>query len=186
MKVKYYEKMTVLYNKPVGYTCSRKGIDSIFTLLPSDWIRRKPKLNSVGRLDKDSSGLLLLTDDGDFLHQIISPKKKVPKLYLVELEKKLNGTEKDLFLSGDLVIEKGKAPLKPVYLKKINDKCVELTLYEGKYHQIKKMFLKCHNKVVSLKRLKIGELSINEIKTGDWKMLNQKDVDLIFRRSNEK
>ena len=94
--------------------------------------------------------------------------------------------EKDLFLSGDLVIEKGKAPLKPVYLKKINDKCVELTLYEGKYHQIKKMFLKCHNKVVSLKRLKIGELSINEIKTGDWKMLNQKDVDLIFRRSNEK
>ena len=179
-KVDFYNKINIMINKPKGYVCTRVGENSIFNLLPEIWLNRRPKVNTVGRLDKDTSGMILITDDGLFLHKIISPKHKVSKVYKVKLEKKIGTIEKKIFESGKLIIKNESKPCKPVLFNQIDSFNVILTMYEGKYHQIKKMFSACGNQVVELSRIQLGSLTIENLKLGEWKELTKKDVGLLF------
>ena len=179
-KVLFCNKVNIMLNKPKGYVCSRVGDDSIFKLLPNIWLNRKPKVNTIGRLDKDTTGLILITDDGQFLHKIISPRNKVSKIYNVKVENEIGSNEKQIFESGKLIIENEIKPCKPVLFNQIDSFNVILTMYEGKYHQIKKMFSACGNKVVALSRTQLGLLKIGTLKVGEWRELDDKDMKQIF------
>jgi 16S rRNA pseudouridine516 synthase len=112
----------------------------VFDLLPPRFRLRNPPLSTVGRLDRDTSGLLLLTDDGQLLHRIISPKSKLPKVYLATLAQDLRGDEAAVFASGTLLLESETTPLLPAELEVPDARRARLTLHEGRYHQVRRMF----------------------------------------------
>ena len=155
-------------------------MQSIFNLIPNQWILRKPKVNTAGRLDIDTTGMIIITDNGKLLHKIISPKNKVPKVYRVKLKKEITNNYKSFFESGEYIIRGESKPCKPIQFKKIYKYSAELKLIEGKYHQIKKMFLALNNNVIELNRIKIGNLRLNGLKLGQWRELNDEDISLIF------
>jgi 16S rRNA pseudouridine516 synthase len=106
--------VVILLHKPLGMTCSHKEDGAlVYDVLPDRWRRRDPAISTIGRLDKDTSGLLLMTDDGDLLHRVISPRKQVAKIYRAQLARPLAGDEGALFASGELLLENDDRPLKP-------------------------------------------------------------------------
>lgn len=110
--------LVMLLNKPLGMTCSHKEDGAlVYDVLPDRWRRRDPAISTIGRLDKQTTGLLLLTDDGDLLHRVISPKRHVAKVYRATLARPLVGTEGALFASGQLVLENEDKPLSPAILE---------------------------------------------------------------------
>src|SRR5690606_26224170 len=133
--------LLLMLHKPVGYTCSTKDRGRlVYDLLPPRYALRSPVLSTVGRLDRDTSGLLLLTDDGQLLHRIISPKSKLPKVYEATLAEPLRGDEAALFASGTLMLESEATPLLPAGLEVLAPTRARLTLHEGRYHQARRMF----------------------------------------------
>ncbi|GAV20990.1 16S rRNA pseudouridine516 synthase [Mariprofundus micogutta] len=157
--------LTIIYHKPLGAVCSRKEDGQlIYADFPERWIDRKPPLSPVGRLDKETSGLLIVTDDGQLNHQLTSPKQHISKTYAVTLERPLNGNETELFASGKLMLEADDRPCLPAELTIINDTEVSLVLHEGRYHQVRRMFAAVGNHVNTLSRTHIGALSLNETK----------------------
>ncbi len=183
--LEFPDGLTIMLNKPLGYVCSHSVVDSIFELLPSQWEKRRPHLNTVGRLDKETSGLLIITDDGLLIHNIISPKKHIGKVYQVELEKPLHGEEADLFASGSLQLKGEDSPCLPAELKIIDKTHCEITLYEGKYHQVRRMFATTGNHVVSLHRSQIGGLSILNLKLGEYKILDKMELEVLFQHVSD-
>jgi len=141
---------------------------------------RKPVLSTIGRLDKDTSGALLFTDDGTFLHKVISPKSEVPKVYEVTLDRPLKGDETALFASGEMMLENEVKPLKPAELEVLGDTSARLTLHEGRYHQVRRMFAATGNHVTELSRSRIGNLGLDGVEEGSWKVLSEDDKALIF------
>jgi 16S rRNA pseudouridine516 synthase len=174
--------LTIMVNKPDGYTCSTEDADvTVYDLLPPRFERRNPGLSSVGRLDKDTTGLLLMTDDGPLLHRIIHPKYKLGKVYEVELDRPLEGHESEIFASGTLTLKSEGRPLLPAELEVTGEKTARITLHEGRYHQVRRMFAAVGNHVVSLKRISIGGLTLpNDLEEGEWRILEQKDLDTLF------
>jgi len=133
--------IVILLNKPLGMTCSHKEDgELVYDLLPERWQRRVPAISTIGRLDKQTSGLLLLTDDGALLHRVISPKRLVKKTYRATLARPLDGTEGDKFASGELMLASEDKPLAPALLEVISDTEALLTVTEGRYHQVRRMF----------------------------------------------
>ena len=133
--------MVVMLHKPLGATCSHKEAGMlIYELLPGRWKHRDPQLSSIGRLDKETSGLLLLTDDGAFLHKVISPKHHVAKTYFVTLDRPLQGHEAAVFAAGTLMLEREEKPLLPVEMEIVSPTVARVTLHEGRYHQVRRMF----------------------------------------------
>jgi 16S rRNA pseudouridine516 synthase len=174
--------MVVMLHKPLGVTCSHKESGAlIYDLLPGRWMRRDPQLSSVGRLDKESSGLLLLTDDGQLLHRVISPKKHVTKRYHVTLDRPLRGDETALFASGTLMLEREEKPLKPVAMDVLSPTTACVTLQEGRYHQVRRMFAAVGNHVTALHREAIGGLTLPEdLAPGAFRMLDSEAIARIF------
>ncbi|SHL54882.1 pseudouridine synthase [Roseibium suaedae] len=173
--------MVLLLNKPVGYTCSTKDQGRlVYDLLPDRFRMRKPVLSTIGRLDKDTSGALLFTDDGTFLHQVISPKAEVPKIYEAVLDRPLKGDEAALFASGEMMLESEVKPLKPAELEVLSETHVRLTLHEGRYHQVRRMFAATGNHVQELARIRIGKLDLEGVAEGEWKLLGEEDKARIF------
>ncbi|WP_306143360.1 pseudouridine synthase [Roseibium sp. MMSF_3412] len=173
--------VVILMNKPVGYTCSAKDQGRlVYDLLPDRFRVRKPALSTIGRLDKETSGLLLFTDDGTFLHKVISPKSEVPKVYDVTLDRPMNGTEADLFASGEMMLESEEKPLKPAELDVIDETNGRLTLHEGRYHQVRRMFAATGNHVTALRRSRVGSLGLDGVDEGNWKVLSDTEKSLIF------
>jgi 16S rRNA pseudouridine516 synthase len=174
--------MVVMVHKPVGVTCSRKEAGTlIYDLLPDRWRAREPALSTVGRLDKDTSGLILMTDDGDLLHKVISPKHHVPKRYLIGLDRPLSGQEAAIFASGTLMLEGEEKPLLPAQLQVISERSAILTIHEGRYHQVRRMFAALGNHVVTLHRDQVGALSLPmNLAPGAIGLLQPSDIDLIF------
>lgn len=171
------EGMILMLHKPAGFTCSRKELgEVVYDLLPERFARRNPPLSSVGRLDKDTTGLLLMTDDGNLLHRLTSPKHKVPKIYEVRLEQDLRGEEGDLFASGTLILADEDEPLKPAAMETISAREVRLTITEGRYHQVKRMFEAVGNKVVALHRSAIGTLTLGDLAEGEFLLLGPAEV----------
>jgi 16S rRNA pseudouridine516 synthase len=172
----------IMLNKPDGYTCSSEDPGStIYDLLPPRFALRNPGLNPIGRLDKDTTGLLLLTDDGKLLHKIIHPKSACWKVYHVTLDRPLLGHETDLFASGTLLLNSETKPLLPAKLEVLGEKEALVTLHEGRYHQIRRMFAAAGNHVLDLKRTSIGGLLLpSDLAPGDWRPLVPTDLTAIF------
>ncbi|WP_257387516.1 pseudouridine synthase [Tahibacter caeni] len=173
--------LVVLLHKPVGYTCSTKDPGRlIYDLLPRRFRYRDPLLSPVGRLDRDTSGLLLLTDDGGLLHRIISPKARIAKHYEAELAEDLRGDEAALFASGTLLLDAEKTPLLPAQLAVLTPRRARLTLHEGRYHQVRRMFAATGNRVTALHRARVGALTLDGLAPGQWRALDAADVQRVF------
>ena len=175
--------LVIMLNKPDGYTCSTEDPgDTIYDLLPPRFALRNPGLNPIGRLDKDTTGLLLLTDDGKLLHKIIHPKSNCLKVYHTVLDRPLEGHEGELFASGTLVLNSETRPLLPAKLEVLADKEALITLHEGRYHQVRRMFAAAGNHVLSLKRISIGGLTLpDDLEEGEWRELSPDEVASIFQ-----
>jgi len=174
--------LTILMHKPLGVVCShREPGRSIYELLPPRWQGRIPALSSIGRLDKDTSGLLLITDDGPFLHRVISPRSQVAKRYVATLDRPLVGTEAQAFASGTLMLESEAEPLAPAVLEPFGPTEARLTITEGRYHQVRRMFAAVGNHVTALHRDRIGGLDLPEdLAPGAWRILSPAEQAAIF------
>jgi 16S rRNA pseudouridine516 synthase len=173
--------LVLLLHKPVGTTCSTKDPGRIVhDLLPARYRLRSPLLSTVGRLDRDTSGLLLLTDDGALLHRIVSPKAHLAKVYEANLAEDLRGDEAALFASGTLQLESETTPLAPATLHMLGPRLAQLTLTEGRYHQVRRMFAAVGNHVTALHRSRIGGLELGELEPGAWRALGAEDLARLF------
>lgn len=178
--------LVVLLNKPLGMTCSHKEDGAlVYDILPDRWRQRDPAISTIGRLDKQTSGLLLLTDDGDLLHRVISPKRHVKKTYRAKLARPLNGTEAALFASGQLMLEGEDKPLTPAELEMVSETEALLSVTEGRYHQVRRMFAAIGNHVEDLHRERLGGLSLPDgMAPGQWRLLKEDEIALIFQQAD--
>ena len=168
--------LLLMLHKPVGYTCSTKDAGRlVYDLLPPRFRLRDPLLSTVGRLDRDTSGLLLFTDDGALLHRIISPKSNLPKVYEATLAQPLRGDEAALFASGTLLLESETVPLKPAVLEALDATHARLAITEGRYHQVRRMFAATGNHVEALHRSRVGGLGLGDLAPGEWRILDATD-----------
>jgi 16S rRNA pseudouridine516 synthase len=176
--------LVAMLHKPAGYICSHeeKGL-LIYDLLPARWRHRKPPLSSAGRLDKDSTGQVILTDDGALLHRLTHPKSHAAKSYAVTLAEKLGGNEADLFASGTFLLTGDAKPLKPAQWTPQGDKGGTMVLHEGRYHQIRRMFETLANRVVTLHRFQTGALPLGDLAPGQHRILKATDLELLFEPS---
>ncbi len=174
--------MVLMLHKPVGVTCSHKETGPlVYGLLPERWRRRDPALSTVGRLDKETSGLLLLTDDGALLHRIISPKSNVSKRYFATLARPLRGDETALFASGTLMLDGEEKPLVPAVLEPLDPTHAYLTVTEGRYHMVRRMFAAAGNHVEALHRDRVGGLALpDDLAAGKHRILGTADVAMVL------
>jgi 16S rRNA pseudouridine516 synthase len=175
--------VVIALHKPVGYTCSTRDPSRlVYDLLPARFRQRKPALSTIGRLDRDTAGLLLLTDDGQLLHRIISPRSRIPKTYEAELAEDLRGDEAALFASGTLMLDSETTPLAPAVLEALGPRCARLVLTEGRYHQVRRMFAAAGNAVTALERVAIGRLRLDalDLAPGAWRALGAAELARVF------
>lgn len=169
--VEFPAGLYVAIDKPVGYICSHAEPGRlVFDLLPARWSRRKPPVTMAGRLDKQTSGLLLLSDDGDFIHRMTSPKMHLPKTYAFETSAPVPAGAAALFASGSFMLEREEKPCLPAELVLQTPCSGTLTLHEGRYHQVRRMLAAVGAPVVSLRRTCIGPLVLNDLglREGEW------------------
>jgi 16S rRNA pseudouridine516 synthase len=173
--------LLLMLHKPPGYVCSIKDKGRlIYDLLPPRYRLRDPVLSTVGRLDRDTSGLLLMTDDGMLLHRIISPKSALPKVYEATLAHPLRGDEAELFASGTLMLESEQKPLLPAELEVLEQSRARITLHEGRYHQVRRMFAAVGNHVDALHRASVGGATLGDLPSGEWRAMDDADREKLF------
>ena len=182
----FHEKAYVMLNKPLATECSQKPstYPSIYTLLPSP-LRLRPQkgavqgVQAVGRLDQDTTGLLLLTDDGKFIHRMSSPKHHVPKVYEVTVKHPLDEVQVSKLLSG-VVLDDDPKPVRAAACEVVASHHLRLTLTQGKYHQVKRMVAAVSNRVEGLHRSQIGGLRLpDDLAPGQWCWLSEADLARI-------
>mgnify|MGYP001187273246 FL=1 len=182
----YQEKAYLMLNKPTATECSQKPstYPSIYTLLPSP-LRLRPQkgavqgVQAVGRLDQDTTGLLLLTDDGKFIHRMSSPRHHVPKVYEVTTKHPLDDRQVNQLLEG-VVLDDDPKPVRAAACEAVDSHHLRLTLTEGKYHQVKRMVAAVSNRVEALHRSQIGGLRLpDDLAPGQWRWLNEADLARI-------
>ena len=173
--------LVILMHKPTGYICSHDEGEGrlVYDLLPDRWRRRDPKISTIGRLDKETSGLLLLTDDGALLHRLTSPKHKVPKVYKATLDRPLRGDETEIFASGTLILNGENKPCLPAKLTIVDETHVTLEITEGRYHQVRRMFAAVGNHVATLHRSNFGDVTINAINVGEYHLLSAEECSYL-------
>lgn len=175
--VEFYDKIYIALNKPEDYVCSREFNDGIpvFELIERNF---SVSLSVVGRLDKDSTGLVLLSNDGDFIHRVITPKKNVEKEYIVGLESDfdegfLKGLLDGVYIGEDEFVRARR-------VERAGEGIIKIVLTEGKYHEIKRMAIALGNRVTSINRVRIGGYKIPEdLKVGKWVLLNDEELKKI-------
>ena len=170
--------MIVMLNKPLGVTCSHKEAGPlVYDLLPDRWRTRKPAISTVGRLDKDTSGLLLLTDDGDLLHRLISPRTHSPKRYVASLARPLRGDEGGDFRRRHADARRRGEAVAAGDARSAAPQLAVLTLTEGRYHQVRRMFAAVGNHVEALHRDRIGDLDLpDDLGSGAWRLLTTEEI----------
>lgn len=172
----YREKAYVLMHKPSGYECSHHPSHhpSVFGLLPTPLLQRG--VQCVGRLDQDTTGLLLFSDDGQFIHRMISPKKGVAKVYLAVCADPLGDPMMDALRNG-VQLNDEPAPIAALACERIDERTLRLTLAEGKYHQVKRMIAATGNRVEALHREAIGHYALPaSLAPGQWRWLDTDDL----------
>ncbi|MDP2684750.1 MAG: pseudouridine synthase [bacterium] len=165
-------KIYIALNKPTGYVCTHAlfhGEQSIFKLLPNKFSNYK----IAGRLDKQTEGLLILSNDGDFINQLTHPKFKHQKEYEVKLVKDLNQYSL-IKLQKGVMLEEGMAKLDKI--RKMKDKEYQVIIHQGWKRQIRRMFDKLHFKIISLRRIRVGEYKIGKLPAGQFKMITKQEV----------
>ncbi|HYW31667.1 MAG TPA: pseudouridine synthase [Gemmatimonas sp.] len=168
-------------HKPAGFVCSSNDVPPlVYDLLPARFRLRSPMMATIGRLDRDSTGLLLLTDDGQMNHRITSPRSHLAKTYEVDLARELRGDEQALFASGTLRLESDPELLAPAVLHVLGATRARITVTEGRYHQVRRMFAAVGNHVQSLARVSIGGLTIGSLPEGEWRLLEPEDLVTLF------
>lgn len=184
----YHERAYVMLHKPAGYECSRKpgAHPGVHTLLPGSLRERGGSaaagVQAVGRLDHDTTGLLLLSDDGKFIHRMTSPRHHVPKVYEARLKHPLDDRLLQR-LSEGVVLDDDPRPVKAHACRRLDDHLLELTLTEGKYHQVKRMVAAAGNRVEGLHRRAIGSLELPpDLAPGQWRWLTAEEVDALTRK----
>jgi len=171
------KSILILMNKPDRTICSHKDDGAlIYNLLPHRWINRNPKISTIGRLDADTTGAILISDDGELNHKLTSPRSNISKIYEVTLADPLKGDESDIFASGELILRNEDKPCLPAKLTIIDDKKVHLEIFEGKYHQVKRMFAALGNKVEKLHRLSFAGLSVEDLEEGEYKFIKKDEI----------
>ncbi len=178
-KIVYEKNVYYMMNKPSGIVSASedKKEKTVVDLIKE---RGNRNLFPAGRLDRDTTGFLLITDDGEFAHKILSPSRHVEKEYIVETDLAIPSELIDFFKEG---VDLGDFTALPAVLKILSEKRAAVVLNEGKYHQIKRMFLKYGLKVVSLERIRMGNLNLDEnLKAGEYKKLTAEDIGKIAQR----
>jgi len=182
----FHEKAYLMLHKPAGTECSQKPstYPRIYTLLPSP-LRLRPNkgavqgVQAIGRLDQDTTGLLLLTDDGQFIHRMGSPRHHVPKIYEVTTKHPLDEKQVGKLLAG-VVLDDDPKPVRAAACEAASPHLLRLTLTEGKYHQVKRMLAAVGNRVEGLHRSQIGDLTLPpDLAPGQWRWLNEEQVDAL-------
>ena len=172
----------IMLNKPAGYECSLKNsaYPSVMTLLD---VEKRERLHTVGRLDVDTTGLILITDDGQWTHRIISPRQQCDKVYVATLAEPLPDNAEEIFQAGILLNGEDKATL-PALLERIDERTARLTIQEGKYHQVKRMFASLGNLVLNLHRERIGSIALDEsLELGESRYLTPAEVQELAAES---
>ena len=184
----YHRLAYLLLHKPAGTECSQKPstYPSIYTLLPAPLRTRggaaAAGVQAVGRLDQDTTGLLLLSDDGKFIHRLTSPRHHVPKVYEVQVKHALDDRQVARLLEG-VVLDDDPRPVKAQTARALGECHLQLTLTEGKYHQVKRMVAAVGNRVESLHRSSIGPLTLDgELQPGQWRWLTGVEVDALTQK----
>ena len=177
VQMEYKKYIYLMLNKPSGYLSATfdKNDHTVIELIPNNF--KMKDLSIVGRLDKDTEGLLLLSNDGSFIHNLTSPKKHISKKYYVEYRGILKENACELVKEG-INIDNEYTTL-PGLLEPINNNSSYITIYEGKFHQVKKMFECLNTKVTYLKRVKIGNLELGNLKLGETKELTNEELEKI-------
>jgi 16S rRNA pseudouridine516 synthase len=173
--------LVLMLHKPIGMTCSTRDPGGVvYDLLPPRFRLRRPALSSVGRLDRDTSGLLLFTDDGALLHRIIAPRSQVTKAYRARLAADLTGNEGEIFAAGSLMLESETTALAPARLEPLGPREARVSVTEGRYHQVRRMFAAVGNHVETLHRESIGALGLGDLPAGQWRLLSADEVAQVF------
>jgi 16S rRNA pseudouridine516 synthase len=162
-----------LLHKPSGYVCSHESREgpAVYDLLPPRWLKRNPPVTTIGRLDKDTTGVLLITDLGELVQRWTSPKHKVSKIYEVTVNADLRPELVELFAAGTLMIEGEYKPCLPAKLEILSPRTARLELVEGRYHQVKRMFAEQGCEAVRLHRSRVGEFELGDLTPGQWRLL---------------
>jgi 16S rRNA pseudouridine516 synthase len=179
----YHEKAYLLLHKPTGYECSHRpgAWPSAYSLLPAPLRQRPTKgvvqgVQAIGRLDQDTTGALLLTDDGQFLHKMSAPKHHVPKVYQITTDRPVDAQQISKLLSGVVLNDDPKA-VKAAACIQTGEKTLDMTLTEGKYHQVKRMIAAVGNHVVALHRSQIGSMVLgDDLPAGHWRWLTPAEL----------
>ena len=186
----FVDKAYIVLHKPEGTECSQKPsrYPSVYTLLPAP-LRTRPArgviqgVQAVGRLDQDTTGLLLLSDDGQFIHRMSSPKKQVSKVYSVTTKHAVSNEQVQKLLAG-VVLDDDPKPVRAAACQLIDERTLDLTLTEGKYHQVKRMLAAVSNRVEALHRRSVGKYELpDDLSPGQWRWLSPED--LIALQSSE-
>lgn len=186
----YHRQAYLLLHKPAGYECSHRpgAWPSAYSLLPAPLRQRPTKgvvqgVQAIGRLDQDTTGALLLTDDGQFLHKLSAPKHHVPKVYQITTDRPVDGQQIEKLLTG-VVLNDDPKPVKAAAAVQTGEKSLDVTLTEGKYHQVKRMIAAVGNHVTALHRSQIGSLVLGEdLPLGHWRWLTATEVLMLQSKS---
>ena len=167
----------ILLHKPVGYVCSTSDRPPlVYELLPPRFLNRDPVMAPVGRLDADTSGALLLTDDGQLNHRLTSPRWHQPKSYRVTLADPIDGDRLTPIVNGTLRLRGDDQPLAPAIVIPLGPRDVRVTITEGRYHQVRRMFAAIGNHVVALHRETIAGIGVETLEPGRWRLLSTEEV----------
>lgn len=173
--------LTLAFNKPTGVICDRDGFyPNIFEYLPHRWQIRHPGFSCAGRLDKDSRGLVILSEDGQLVHKIISPNVQIPKIYKVTLDKELKDSHFQKIRQGGMVLERKSKVLRPAKIEALDECVYEVTLFEGQHRQIRRMMKNLQRQVLDLQRMQIGNLNLAslDLKEGEFRRIEKQDIDI--------
>lgn len=171
-------KVYIMLNKPTGYITSNNDEKNRKTIL--DIVKVNERIYPIGRLDYDSSGLILLTNDGDIYNKIIHPKKEIEKIYVVTVKGSFSKEEIEKFKSGVDIGGYITAPAKIRVIKEGNgNSVVEIIIHEGKNRQVRKMCAAVNHEVLTLKRVGVGKISLSDLKDGEWRYLNEKEISYL-------
>jgi 16S rRNA pseudouridine516 synthase len=171
--LEFPEGIFVIFHKPAGCVCSHDQREGrrIYDLLPPRWLQRSPAVTTIGRLDRDTTGVLLVTDNHALVHRLTSPRRHVEKVYQATLNRAPDPRLVDEFASGTLLLAGEDKPCAAAQLALRGGAEVEITLTEGRFHQVKRMFAHFGNEVCRLHRSRFGDYTLGDLAAGQWRAL---------------
>ena len=176
-EIVYAKYMYILMNKPQGYVCAAEDgrYPTVFELLPKNYLNLG--LFTVGRLDMNTTGVLIITNDGELSHKLLSPKNKVVKTYRAVTKFPVSGEDMDKAAQG-MQLDEGETSL-PAEITSVDEHTYDIKVYEGKFHLIKRIFLALHNQVRELKRIDFAGIDCKDLEISEWRFLEEQEIDVL-------